>query len=260
MMRIIVFTKQVPDTTEVKVDPVKGTLIRDGVKSIMNPEDKNALEAALRIKDSIGAKVTVITMGPPAAEAILRESYAMGADEAILITDPLFAGADTWVTSMILARAAQIIGYDLILCGRQAIDGDTAQVGIEIAEHLGIPAIAYATDIRTENEKILVTRELENVYEVISVNTPCLITCSKELNIPRYMRIYNIFGCFDKPITVMNNSVLKFDKMEVGLVGSPTKVRRTFTKGPKEQGNVVNLSAQESAEVLVSALKRLHVI
>jgi electron transfer flavoprotein beta subunit len=253
--RIIVFAKQVPDTTEVKVDPIKGTLIRDGVKSIMNPEDKNALETALQFKDKYGAKVTVITMGPPSAEAILRESYAMGADEAVLITDPLYAGADTWVTSMILARAAQMIGFDLILTGRQAIDGDTAQVGIEIAEHLKIPVIAYAVDLKIEGEKVIVTRELDSTYEVISAKLPCLVTCTKELNKPRYMRVGNIFGCFEKPITILNNSILKFDKNEVGLVGSPTKVRRTFTKGPKEQGTIFNGSADEAAEMILSKLK-----
>jgi len=252
--RIIVFAKQVPDTTEVKVDQIKGTLIRDGVKSIMNPEDKNALETALQLKDKYGAKVTVITMGPPSAEAILRESYAMGADEAVLITDPIYAGADTWVTSMILARAAQMIGFDLIT-GRQAIDGDTAQVGIEIAEHLKIPVIAYAVDLKIEGEKVIVTRELDSTYEVISAKLPCLVTCTKELNKPRYMRVGNIFGCFEKPITIINNSILKFDKNEVGLVGSPTKVRRTFTKGPKEQGTIFNGSADEAAEMILSKLK-----
>jgi electron transfer flavoprotein beta subunit len=259
-MRILVFAKQVPDTTEVKVDPVKGTLIRDGVKSIMNPEDKNALEAALQLKDKFGAKVTVITMGPPTAEAILRESYAIGADEAVLITDPLYAGADTWVTSMILARTAQIIGFDLILTGRQAIDGDTAQVGIEIAEHIGIPVIAYATDITLKDNTVVVTRELDNTYEVISTKLPCLITCTKDLNKPRYMRISNIFGCFDKPITILNNSILKFDKNEVGLVGSPTKVKKTFTKGPKVQGTIFNGTPEEGVEVILSKLKSEKII
>ncbi|HPV63451.1 MAG TPA: electron transfer flavoprotein subunit beta/FixA family protein, partial [Fervidobacterium sp.] len=186
-MKIIVFAKQVPDTTEVKVDPIKGTLIRDGVKSIMNPEDKNALEAALRLKESHNATVTVITMGPPASEAILRESFAMGADEAYLITDALYAGADTLVTSMILAKAAELVGYDLILTGRQAIDGDTAQVGIEIAEHLGIPVVAYATDISISGDSIIVKREIDNRVEVISTRMPCVITCSKDMNTPRYM-------------------------------------------------------------------------
>jgi len=234
-MKIIVFAKQVPDTTEVKVDPIKGTLIRDGVKSIMNPEDKNALEAALRLKESHNATVTVITMGPPAAEAILRESFAMGADEAYLITDALYAGADTLVTSMILAKAAELVGYDLILTGRQAIDGDTAQVGIEIAEHLGIPVVAYATDISISGDSIIVKREIDNRVEVISTRMPCVITCSKE-------------------IRVLNNSVLNFDKTKVGLVGSPTKVRRTFTKGPKGDGKVFQGSVEESVEKVMNAL------
>lgn len=253
-MRIIVFAKQVPDTTEVKVDPVKGTLIRDGVKSIMNPEDKNALEAALRLKDEIGAHVTVITMGPPMAEAILRESYAMGADEAMLITDPLFAGADTWVTSMILAKAAQVVGFDLILTGRQAIDGDTAQVGIEVAEHLGLPVIAYAVDLKVEGDRIIVKRELDEKIETLSTTLPCVITCAKDMNKPRYMSLYNIFGCYSKEIKILNNSVLGFDKNEVGLVGSPTKVKRTFTKGPKGEGKIFQGSIDEAVDKIIEAI------
>lgn len=251
-MKIIVFAKQVPDTTEVKVDPIKGTLIRDGVKSIMNPEDKNALEAALRLKESHNATVTVITMGPPAAEAILRESFAMGADEAYLITDALYAGADTLVTSMILAKAAELVGYDLILTGRQAIDGDTAQVGIEIAEHLGIPVVAYATDISISGDSIIVKREIDNRVEVISTRMPCVITCSKDMNTPRYMNLYDLFGCYSKEIRVLNNSVLNFDKTKVGLVGSPTKVRRTFTKGPKGEGKVFQGDVEESVEKVMN--------
>lgn len=253
-MRIIVFAKQVPDTTEVKVDPVKGTLIRDGVRSIMNPEDKNALEEALRLKDKFGAKVTVITMGPPMAEAILRESYAMGADEAILITDPLYAGADTWVTSMILARAAQLIGFDLILTGRQAIDGDTAQVGIEIAQHLGIPVIAYAIGVEIKEDRVIVKRELDDRIEILSTPLPCVITCSKDINKPRYMRLPYIFEAYSKEIKILNNSFLKFDKNEVGLVGSPTKVRKTFTKGPKGEGVLFQGDIDEAVQKIIEAI------
>ncbi|MCD3283618.1 electron transfer flavoprotein subunit beta/FixA family protein, partial [Clostridium botulinum C/D] len=168
--------KQVPDTNQVKIDPVTGTLIREGVPSIINPEDKNALEEALRLKDENGATVTVISMGPPQAEAALREAMAMGADDAILISDRAFAGADTLATSYALAGALKKLDYDFILAGRQAIDGDTAQVGPEIAEHLGIPQITYVEKVDVEGDKLTVRRALENGYEVLEVQTPCLLT------------------------------------------------------------------------------------
>ncbi|ODN29957.1 electron transfer flavoprotein subunit beta/FixA family protein [Fervidobacterium thailandense] len=257
-MEIIVFAKQVPDTTEIKVDPVKGTLIRDGVPSIMNPEDKNALELALTLKDNFGAKVKVVTMGPPPAEEILREAYAMGADECYLVTDPLFAGADTWVTSLILSRVAKTIGFDVILCGRQAIDGDTAQVGMEIAEHLGIPVVAYAVEVSYNGEYFKVKRELDDVYEVILVKPPCLITCTRDLNAPRYMNLYGIFEAFKKEIKVINNDILKFEKTEVGLIGSPTKVRRTFTKGPKGEGRVFQGNLDEAVDEFLRIVEKVR--
>ncbi|MCD3274697.1 electron transfer flavoprotein subunit beta/FixA family protein, partial [Clostridium botulinum] len=168
--------KQVPDTNQVKIDPVTGTLIREGVPSIINPEDKNALEEALRIKDENGATVTVISMGPPQAEAALREAMAMGADDAILISDRAFAGADTLATSHALAGALKKLDYDIIFAGRQAIDGDTAQVGPEIAEHLQLPQITYVEKVDVEGDKLTVRRALENGYEVLEVQTPCLLT------------------------------------------------------------------------------------
>ncbi|MCD3217948.1 electron transfer flavoprotein subunit beta/FixA family protein, partial [Clostridium botulinum C] len=186
-MKIVVCLKQVPDTNQVKIDPVTGTLIREGVPSIINPEDKNALEEALRLKDEKGATVTVISMGPPQAEAALREAMAMGADDAILISDRAFAGADTLATSYALAGALKKLEYDFILAGRQAIDGDTAQVGPEIAEHLGIPQVTYVEKVDVEGDKLTVRRALENGYEVLEVQTPCLLTAIKELNEPRYM-------------------------------------------------------------------------
>lgn len=256
-MEIIVFAKQVPDTTEIKVDPEKGTLIRDGVPSIMNSEDKNALELALTFKDDFGAKVKVVTLGPPAAEEILREAYAMGADECYLVTDPLFAGADTWVTSLILSKVARMIGFDLILCGRQAIDGDTAQVGMEIAEHLGVPVVANAVEVSYSGEYFKVKRELDDVYEVILVKPPCLITCTRDLNVPRYMSLYGIFDAFKKEINVLSNDVLKFEKNEVGLIGSPTKVRRTFTKAPERQGKVLQGNLDEAVDEFLRIVKKV---
>ncbi|ABR30519.1 electron transfer flavoprotein subunit beta [Thermosipho melanesiensis] len=256
-MKVIVFAKQVPDTSEVKIDKEKGTLIRDNVSSIMNPEDKNALEVALRLKEQLGAKVIVITMGPPSAEEILRESYAMGADMCYLITDPLFAGADTLVTSKILAKAARLIGFDLILTGRQAIDGDTAQVGVELAEHLGIPSIAYVIDISINEKRVFVKRELDEKIEILSTELPCLITCSKEINIPRYMSLSGIFSCYSKKIVVLDNKVFGFKKEEVGLLGSPTKVKKTFTKIVNKKCEIVETDLNEGIEKIEEILSSI---
>ncbi|KRQ86110.1 Acryloyl-CoA reductase electron transfer subunit gamma [Caloramator mitchellensis] len=259
-MRIVVCIKQVPDTNEVRIDPVKGTLIREGVPSIMNPDDKNALEEALRLKDEYGATVIVVTMGPPQAEKVLREALAMGADEAYLLTDRLFAGADTWATSLTLARAIQKIGYDLIFAGRQAIDGDTAQVGSEIAEHLNIPQVTYVEKVEIEKDSLRIKRALEDGYEIIRIQKPCLLTCIKELNNPRYMNIYDIFTCYQKEIKILTTQDLELDKEEIGLSGSPTKVRKTFTKEPKGKGEIINLPPVEAAQYAANKLKEKHFI
>lgn len=259
-MRIVVCIKQVPDTNEVKIDPVKGTLIREGVPSIMNPDDKNALEEALRLKEEFGAEVTVITMGPPQAEKVLREALAMGADKAFLLTDKLFAGADTWATSLTLAKAIEKIGYDIIFAGRQAIDGDTAQVGPEIAEHLNIPQVTYVEKVDVEGRTLRVKRALEDGYEIIKINMPCLLTCIKELNRPRYMNVYDIFTCYKKEIKVLTAEDLGLLKEEIGLPGSPTKVRKTFTKEPKGKGEIVNLPAKEAAVFIAEKLREKHYI
>ncbi|MCX7884968.1 MAG: electron transfer flavoprotein subunit beta/FixA family protein [Caloramator sp.] len=259
-MNILVFIKQVPDTNEVKIDPKTGTLIREGVPSIINPDDKNALEEALKIKESKGARVTVVTMGPPQAEKALREALSMGADEAVLLTDRAFAGADTWATSLVLAKAAEKIGYDLIFAGRQAIDGDTAQVGPEIAEHLNIPQITYVEKVEALDGKLIVRRALEDGYEVLSVNMPCLLTCIKELNQPRYMNMYDIFTCYEKEIKVMNIKDLDIESERVGLSGSPTKVKKSFTKGPKSQGEIIDVPAHEAANIVCEKLKFVHII
>ena len=197
-MNIVVCLKQVPDTTAVKIDPVKGTLIRDGVPSIINPEDKHALEAALCLKENNGAKVTVLSMGPPQAKEALREALCMGADEAVLITDRAFAGADTLATSKALAGALKKLEFDIVFAGRQAIDGDTAQVGPEIAEHLDIPQVTYVQGIKVEEDGLVINRALEDGYELIKVEGPVLLTAIKELNHPRYMHIGNIFDTKNK--------------------------------------------------------------
>ena len=202
-MNIVVCIKQVPNTNEVKLDPVTGTLIRDGVPSIINPDDKAGLEAALRLKDQFGAHVTVITMGPPQADTALREALAMGADEAVLITDRAFGGADTLATSTTIAAGIKKLPYDLIITGRQAIDGDTAQVGPQIAEHLNIPNVSYAEDIKVEGDTVIVKRQYEDRYHVVKVKMPCLITALSELNQPRYMTPGGIFDAYrEKQVTV----------------------------------------------------------
>lgn len=259
-MKIVVCIKQVPDTTVVKIDPKTGTLIREGVPSIINPEDKNALEEALRLKDAHGAHVTVITMGPPQAKDALREALAMGADEAILITDRAFAGADTLATSEALAGAIRKLPYDIILGGRQAIDGDTAQVGPEIAEHLNIPQVTYVQGVKVEEDGLLVNRALEDGYELIKVEAPVLLTAIKELNEPRYMNVKNIFETSDDEILVWSADDIDVDKAELGLKGSPTKVKRSMTKEAKGAGEIVKESPKDSVTYVLGKLKEKHYI
>ena len=259
-MNIVVCIKQVPDTNEVKIDPKTGTLIREGVPSIINPDDKNALEEALVLKDKHGANVTVISMGPPQAEKALREALAMGADEAILITDRAFAGADTLATSNALAGALRKLKYDIIFAGRQAIDGDTAQVGPGIAVHLDIPQITYVEKVEIDGSSLKVRRAWEDGYETIQVNTPVLLTAIKELNEPRYMNVKNIFETFKKEVKVWSANDIDVDRALLGLAGSPTKVKKSMTKEAKGQGEVINKPAKEAAEYAVSKLKEKHFI
>ena len=260
-MNIIVCIKQVPDTTEVKIDPKTGRLIREGVPSIINPEDKNALEEALRIKEKNNANIVVLTMGPPQAEDALREALAMGADEGILLSDIKFAGSDTWATANALAGAVKTIGnYDLILCGRQAIDGDTAQVGPQLAEALGVAQISYAQKIDLSNDKVKVERELEDGYEVIEAKLPSLITCTLSLNEPRYPTLQGIDGAFDKEIKKWSAKDVKVAEDKVGLKASPTMVKKTFTPGAKGQGVMLNGSVKEVALELIKKLKEKELI
>ena len=265
-MKIVVCMKQVPDTTEVRIDPKTGTLIREGVPSVINPDDKNALEEALRLKDSIGAKVTVLSMGPAQARAALKEAICMGADEAILLSDRAFAGADTLATSRALAAAITKLGYDIVFSGRQAIDGDTAQVGPEIAEHLGIPQVTYVEKLDVLKKqpdasyKLMVRRSLEDGYEEISVSTPVLLTAIKELNMPRYMNIGAIFSSALQDIPAWTVNEIDVDISQMGLGGSPTRVRKSVTKEPKGKGEAIVLPAKEAAAYAVSRLKERHYI
>lgn len=260
-MKIVVCIKQVPDTTEVRLDPKTGTLIREGVPSIINPDDKSGLEGALRLKDQYGAEVTVITMGPPQADAALREAIAMGVDRAILLTDRAFAGADTWATSSALAGAIKKMNYDVIIAGRQAIDGDTAQVGPQIAEHLNIPSVTYVEDIEVAENSIVVKRAFEDGYHRIKVKTPCLITTLKEMNEARYMRVSGIYDAFQEgKVEVWSVSDIEVDHENLGLKGSPTKVKKSFTKGAKTAGKLFEVEADQAAEIIVEKLKEKYII
>lgn len=254
-MNIVVCVKQVPDTNEVKIDQTTGTLIRKGVPSIINPDDKNGLEEALRLKDELGANVTVISMGPPQAEDALREALAMGADEAILITDRAFAGADTLATSHALAGAIRKLDYDIIFAGRQAIDGDTAQVGPEIAEHLGLPQITYVQKVEVDGDKLKVQRALEDGYEELEVKMPCLLTAISELNNARYMHMENIYKIFNQEIKIWTAEDIDVDRSKLGLKGSPTKVKRSMTKEPKGEGEIIQGSTKE---LVAAAIEKLH--
>ena len=259
-MNIVVCVKQVPDTTAVKIDPKTGTLIRDGVPSIINPEDKHALEGALRIKEATGAKVTVVSMGLPMAKAALREALCMGADEAILLTDRALGGADTLATSKSLAGVIKKLDYDIVFAGRQAIDGDTAQVGPEIAEHLNIPQVTYVQGVKVEDDGLLVNRALEDGYELIKVNGPVLLTAIKELNEPRYMNVRYIFDTANTEIKIWSAADLEVNKEELGLKGSPTKVKKSMTKEAKGAGELINEVPNEAVKYVLGKLKEKHYI
>jgi electron transfer flavoprotein beta subunit len=261
-LNIVVCIKQVPNTNEVRLDPKTGTLIREGVPSIINPDDKAGLEAALRLKDEQGAHVTALSMGPPQADTALREALAMGADEAILVTDRAFGGADTWATAHTLAAALKKIPYDLIITGRQAIDGDTAQVGPQIAENLNISNISYAEEIKVEGNYVTVKRQFEDRYHIVKAKMPCLITALSELNEPRYMTPGGIFDAYrEKEVKILTRKDLDVKDEDIGLKGSPTRVIKTFTKSPKAAGTLVNnLNPQEAAEYMIGKLKEKFII
>lgn len=262
-MRILVCAKQVPNTNEVKIDPVKGTLIRDGVESILNPDDANALEEALRIRDSVpGSTVTVLSMGPFQADYMLRECLAMGADEAILLSDRAFAGADTWATSNALSAAIRKMEpFDIIFAGRQAIDGDTAQVGPQIAERLGIPQVTYAQSCQVEGDHVVVQRQLEDGYQVIRAPMPVLLTAVKELNTPRYMSVGGIYEAYDTgEVQVWTVKDIPVDPSQVGIDAAPTKVFRSFAPDPKGAGIQFTGTPKELAAQLMDALKAKHIV
>ena len=262
-MKIVVCVKQVPDTNEITINPETGTLIREGVPSILNPDDANALEQALLIKDKDkSAEIIVISMGPPQAKEMLQECLAMGADKAILLSDRLLGGSDTWATSNALAAAIGKIGdYDIIFAGRQAIDGDTAQVGAQIAEKLGIPQVTYIQNFKFVGDKIEVERALEDGFELVKIGKPCLLTAIKELNEPRYMSIYGIMNAVKIEIPVWGAEDIGVDANMVGLKSSPTNVFKSFTMKPKEKGLMMEGDTpKELVGNLLGTLKESHII
>ena len=266
-MKAIVCVKQVPDTSgKVSVKP-DGTLDRASMATITNPDDLNALEAALKLKDATGCEVVVVTMGPPPAEGMLRELLARGADKAVLVSGREFGGSDTFATSQILAAAVNKIGVgpeDVVFCGRQAIDGDTAQVGPQIAEKLHLPQVTYVADIQKDGNTLTVKRMLEDGYMMVKVQTPCLLTCIKELNEPRYMSVGGVFEAYGKPLTTLGYEDLKDDPLidatTIGLKGSPTNIFKSFTPPQKGAGMMLEGADKATCEKLAGILAAKHII
>ncbi len=260
-MNIIVCIKQVPETTEVKINPETNTLIREGVPSIVNPFDENALEAALKLKEKHSGKVTVITMGPPQAAEALKTTIAMGADEVILVSDRAFAGSDTWATSYTLAQTIKKLGnYNLIICGKQAIDGDTAQVGPGIAEWLGIPQVTFAVKIEVEGDKAKIERLLEEVNEVVECPLPAVITVVKQINEPRMPSLKGMMRAKKAEIKTLTAADIKADEKNIGLNGSPTQVVKIFTPPPKGNGEVLSGEPNEIVDKLIAKVKERKII
>ena len=264
-MKAIVCVKQVPDTSGKVAVKADGTLDRASMATITPPEDLHAREDEVKLKDATGCEVVVVTMGPPPAEGMLRELLARGADKAVLVSGREFGGSDTFATSQILAAAVNKIGVgpeDVVFCGRQAIDGDTAQVGPQIAEKLHLPQVTYVADIQKDGNTLTVKRMLEDGYMMVKVQTPCLLTCIKELNQPRYMSVNGIFTCYDKPMEVFDYNALKDDPLievdTIGLKGSPTNVFKSFT--PPQKGAGTMLQGDDVAAQLAGILAKKHLI
>ena len=261
-MNIVVCIKQVPDTTDVRINPETNTLIREGVASIINPFDLYAIEEAVRIKEKHGGEVTVISMGPPQVEAALREAISLGADRAVHLCDRAFAGADTWATSYAVARGIRKIGdFDLVICGKQAIDGDTAQVGPGIAVGLDIPQLTYVKKIEEIQEgKIRVQRMVEEGYQVLEGDLPCLLTVVKEINEPRLPSLKGKMKAKKAEITVWTAGDIGAEPALIGLDGSPTQVVKIFSPPPRPGGEVFHGEPAEIAARLVSALEDAKII
>jgi len=258
-MKIVVCVKQVPDAKDVRLDPNTNTLARDGVQSIMNPYDRHALEEGVRLKEQYGGTVTVLSMGPPQAGDTLREAVACGADEAVLVSDRAFAGADTWATTHTLSQAIKKIGSaDLILCGKQAIDGDTAQVGPGIAERLGVP---YATCVKKvvgcEDGAIRLRRMMDDGYDTVEMNLPALITVVKEINEPRIASLKGKMKAKNIAITTLNAADIEADPDQIGLKGSTTQVVRVFTPQARGERAMLSGTVDEVVAQLADKLESL---
>lgn len=254
-MNIVVCIKQVPDTAEVRINPETNTLIRDGVPSIINPYDLHAVEAGLQIREKTGATVTVMTMGPPQAETALRDAIAMGADSGVLLTDRAFAGSDTWATAYALAKAIKHLGGDIVLCGKQAIDGDTAQVGPEIAEFLGIPHVAYVRKINDLTDgRIVVERLMDDGFDVVESTLPVLLTVVRELNVPRLPSLKGKMAAKKAEIRKLSAADIGAEEENLGLKGSPTQVRNIFAPEARKDRKMLEGTADEKVEALLKEL------
>lgn len=260
-MNIIASIKQVPDTTDVHIDPETNTLVREGVPSIINPFDENAIEEALCLREQHGGEVTVITMGPLQAEEALRQAIAMGADKAFLISDRAFAGGDTLATSYTLACAIRHLGeFDMIICGKQAFDGDTAQVGPGLAEHLGIPQVTYAIEVQVDSKKARVKRLLDDRFEIVETPLPCLLTVVKQINDPRHAGLKGVVKARKTEIPTLTIEDIGADPDRCGLSGSPTNVVRVFTPDRHREGEKLEGEAPEVAKSLLEKLREDKVL
>ena len=261
-MHIVVSVKQVPGTTKVQINPETNTLIREGIEAIINPFDENALEAALVLKETSGAKVTVLCMGPPQAETALREAMARGADDVVLLCDRAFAGSDTWATSYALAQGIRKLdAVDLVFCGKQAIDGDTAQVGPGVAEFLGWPVVTYVRKLEVKGGRAVIERTFEDGYEKIEAPLPCVLTMVKEMNVPRMASLKGRMRAKKAEVKVLTADAVGADPNEIGLKGSPTRVVKIFTPPKKSSG--VRIDGTEpllAAREIVGRLKEQKVI
>ena len=263
-MKVIVCVKQVPDTSgKVAVNP-DGTLNRASMQTITNPDDMNAVEAALKLKDETGCRVVVVSMGPPPAMGMLRELLAMGADEGVLISGREFGGSDTYATSQIIAAGINYLGIekdDIVMCGRQAIDGDTAQVGPQIAEHLDLPQVTYVENLEFDGDKLFTIRKsTEEGYQTVQVESPCVVTVLATANKARYMSVRGIVEAYDREVEIWNFNNISVDEAKLGLNGSPTRVWKSFTKGAKAAGKVFEVEPAEAVDVIIEKLKEKFII
>lgn len=255
MIHIVCLVKQVPDTTEIKIDKETNTLIRAGVKSITNPNDLAGVEEALILKEKYGAKVSVVTMGPPQAEQMLVELYARGVDACYLLTDRAFAGSDTWATSKILSSFLKTLDYDLIIAGYQAIDGDTAQVGPQVAEFLDIPQVTYLSEItKIEDKQLFVKKRTETEIWTLKVDMPCLVTTLTDMNKPRYMNAFDIIHNTDKKVEIITFNDLDLEASQIGLKGSPTKVSKTYVKQVQPKSAKQEMLPEDAAKLIAKLL------